>query len=218
MDIAWSVSFLFILKMSEKKEEVVSGNGLTRAVIREMLAKNFERLPDIDQKLFMYGPMYLGGNAGLAGLIANSLYRRALNVKQAPFASGLPMAVLPFLTTFALYNAAVSAPLMAGDLNCPSCALLRGALVGVVGGGVYPILLALPVNIGLATRYSTAPMPEKGNLLRYWADLSRPVLRRMRAVLVLQAFFGTYLGSRHFETYTKLAQITFGSGGEELKD
>ncbi|XP_068571512.1 transmembrane protein 126A [Cebidichthys violaceus] len=205
--------------MSENtQKERASGNGLSRAVIAEMLTKNFEKLPDLDQKLFKYGPMYLGGNGGLAGLISNSLYRRALNVTQAPIASSLPMAVLPFLTTVALYNATVSAPLMSGDLNCPTCALIRGALVGVVGGGVYPILLALPVNIGLATRYSTAPMPEKGNLLRYWLDLSRPILRKMRAVLVLQIFFGTYLSSRHFESYTKLAQITFGSGGEDLKD
>ncbi|XP_039976753.1 transmembrane protein 126A [Xiphias gladius] len=205
--------------MSENSQkDGVSGNALTRAVIAEMLAKNFERLPDTEQKLFVYGPMYLGGNAGLAGLISNSLYRRALNVTQAPITSSLPMAVLPFMTTVALYNAVLSSPLLSGDLNCPSCALIRGALVGLTGAGVYPILLALPVNIGLASRYSTAPMPEKGNVLRYWVDLSRPILRRMRAVLVLQAFFGTYLSSRHFESYTKLAQITFGSGGEELKD
>ncbi|XP_040031059.1 transmembrane protein 126A [Gasterosteus aculeatus] len=200
------------------EKERVGGNALSRAVIAEMLAKNFEKLPDIDQKIFKYGPMYLGGNGALAGLISNSLYRRALNVTQAPVASGLPMAVLPFLTTFALYSAAVSAPLMSGDLNCPSCALIRGALVGVVGGGLYPILLALPVNVGLASRYVTAPLPEKGNVLRYWMDLSRPIVRKMRAVLVLQVFFGTYLSSRHFETYTKLAHITFGSGGEDLKD
>ncbi|KAK9517987.1 hypothetical protein VZT92_023316 [Zoarces viviparus] len=205
--------------MSENtQKERASGNGLSRAVIAEMLAKNFEKLPDLDQKLFKYGPMYLGGNGGLAGLISNSLYRRALNVTQAPIASSLPMAVLPFLTTAALYNAVVSAPLMSGDLNCPTCALIRGALVGVVGGGVYPILLALPVNVGLATRYNTAPLPEKGNLFRYWMDLSRPVLRKMRAVLVLQIFFGTYLSSKHFESYTKLAQITFGAGGEDLQD
>lgn len=205
--------------MSENTQtERVPRNGLTRVVIAEMLAKNFERLPGIDQKFYMYGPMYLGGNAGLAGLISNSLYRRALHVTQAPVASGLPMAVLPFLTSFALYSAVVSTPLLSGDLNCPTCVLMRGALVGVVGGGVYPILLALPVNIGLASRYNTAPLPEKGNLLRYWVDLSKPILRRMRAVMVLQAFFGTYLSSRHFETYTKLAQITFGPGGEELED
>lgn len=190
------------------------GNALTKAVIAEMLLKNFERLPDIDQKLFSYGPLYLGGNAGLAGLVSNSLYRRALNVREARIASSLPMAVLPFLTTCALYTAAVSNPLLSGDL-CPLCSIMRGALIGVIGGGVYPILLALPINIGLASRYQTAPLPEKGNTLRYCLDVSKPVLRKMRAVLVLQGFFGSYLGSRHYETYAKLAKISFGSGGEE---
>ncbi|XP_038155059.1 transmembrane protein 126A [Cyprinodon tularosa] len=194
-----------------------NGPGLSRAVIAEMLIKNFEKLPDIDQKLFMYGPLYLGGNAGLAGLIANSLYRRTLNVQAARFASNLPMAVLPFLTTCALYNAAVSQPLLTGELNCPTCSLLRGALVGVVGGGLYPILLALPLNFGLASRYSTAPLPEKGAMLRYCVDISRPVFNKMRAVFLLQAFFGTYLGSRHFQSYTTLAHITFGKS-EDLQD
>jgi len=205
--------------MSENAEQKSgSRNALTRVVIAEMLMKNFEKLPDIDQKLFIYGPFYLGGNAGLAGLISNSFYRRALNVTAARFASNLPMAVLPFLTTCALYNAAVSKPLLSGDLNCPTCSTIRGALVGVVGGGLYPIFLALPLNIGLASRYSSAPLPEKGNLLRYCVDISRPVFNKMRAVILLQAFFGTYLGSRHFETYAKLAQITFAQGEEPLQD
>ncbi|XP_028272087.1 transmembrane protein 126A [Parambassis ranga] len=204
--------------MSENIQKTsVSRGALTKAVIAEMLSSNFEKLPDIEQKHFLYGPLYLGGNAGLAGLLSNSLYRRTLNVTQARIVSNLPMFVLPFLTTTALYSAVVSQPLLSGDLNCPTCSLLRGALVGVVGGWLYPILLALPMNIGLATRYSTALLPEKGTMLRYSVDISRPVLRRMRAVLLLQAVFGTYMGSRHFETYAKLNQITF-SPGEELKD
>uniref|UniRef100_A0A672I6J7 Transmembrane protein 126A n=1 Tax=Salarias fasciatus TaxID=181472 RepID=A0A672I6J7_SALFA len=196
----------------------VSGGPLSREAIRELLMRNFDRLPDIEQKLFAYGPAYLGGNAALAGLISNSLFRRALNVSQARFSSGLPMATLPFLTTYALYNAAVSQPLLSGDLNCPTCCLLRGALVGIVGGWVYPILLALPLNTGLASRYSTAPLPEKGALLRFSVDLSRPILRRMRAVLLLQAFFGTYLSSRHFDIYSNLAGMTFGRKEEELSE
>lgn len=207
---------VLIERMSEGAEQR-SGPRLSRTVIAEMLMANFEKLPDIDQKLFIYGPLYLGGNAGLAGLVANSLYRRALNVQAARFASNLPMAVLPFLTTSALYNAAVSQPLLGGDLNCPTCSLMRGALVGVVGGGLYPMLLALPLNFGLASRYSTAPLPEKGAMLRYFVDVSRPVFNKMRAVLLLQAFFGTYLGSKHFQSYTKLAHITF-SKGEELQE
>ncbi|XP_077389195.1 transmembrane protein 126A [Festucalex cinctus] len=205
--------------MSEYVEKIgVAGKTLSRAAIAELLAKNFEKLPDGDRKLFMYGPVYLGANGGLAGLVANSLYRRALNVTQAPITSSLSMAVLPFMTTYALYNAAVSSPLLLGDLNCPSCVLMRGALVGVMGGAVYPIILALPVNMALASRYNTAPIPEKGNILRYWTDLSKPIMRKMRAVMVLQALFGTYLSSKHFASYTTLAKITFGSDEEELQD
>ncbi|XP_057706487.1 transmembrane protein 126A [Corythoichthys intestinalis] len=205
--------------MLQKVEmDSVADKTRSRAAIVDLLAKNFDKLPDLDQKLFQYGPMYLGGNGALAGLIANSLYRRALNVTQAPFTSSLPMAVLPFMTTYALYNATVSSPLLSGDLNCPTCVLMRGALVGVIGGGLYPIVLALPVNFGLASRYNTAPMPEKGNVLRYWMDLSKPIMRKMRAMIVLQAIFGTFLSSRHYEGYTKLAKITFGTHAEGLKD
>ncbi|XP_061582241.1 transmembrane protein 126A [Cololabis saira] len=204
--------------MSENMEQKSGyGHPLSRARISEMLMKNFEKLPDVEQKLFMYGPVYLGGNAALGGLISNSFFRRALHVSQARFASSLPVAVLPFLTTYALYTAAVVSPLLAGDLSCPACCLLRGAAVGVLGGGLYPLVLALPLNIALASRYNTTPLPEKGHLLRFCLDVSRPVFNKMRAVIVLQAFFGTYLGSRHFEGYTKLAQITFGKS-EELQD
>lgn len=205
--------------MSEEPQKAsVSGRALTRATISDMLMSNFDNLPDIEKKIFLYGPAYLGANGALAGLVSNSLFRRSLNIKQAAISSAMPMAVLPFLTTFALYNAAVSNPLLQGDLNCPSCALIRGALVGVVGAGLYPILLALPINVAIASMYSTSPLPDKGAKIRFFMDLSRPVMRKMRAVLMLQAFFGTYLGSRNFETYAMLAQITFGPGQKELKD
>ena len=203
--------------MSENSTSVAGGE-LPRSIVIEMMMANFKRLPEIDQKFFNYGPIYLGGNAAFAGLIANSLFRRALNVNQARLASSVPMAVIPLITTVAFYNAAVSGPLLSGDLNCPSCAMIRGALIGVVGGGIYPILLALPVNAGLASSYNTAPMPVKGNAFRFAIDISRPVLTKMRPVFVLQALFGTYLSSRHFDTYKKLVEIVSGSGAEELTD
>ncbi|KAJ8378659.1 hypothetical protein AAFF_G00237830 [Aldrovandia affinis] len=179
-----------------------------KSVVIDLLLTKFERLPDIDKKLFTYGPLYLGFNGAFAGLIANSFFRRLLNVTQGRFTSGLPMAVLPFLTTVALYHSVVSKPLLSGDLDCPSSTQARGALVGVLGGGVYPILLALPVNAGLASRYSTAAMPEKGKVLQFMVQISKPVFRKMAIVLVLQAFFGIYLSTRHFAIYMKLREIS----------
>ncbi|XP_013859027.1 transmembrane protein 126A [Austrofundulus limnaeus] len=191
--------------------------SVTRTMIAEMLMKNFEKLPEGDQKFFTYAPLYLAGNAGLAGLISNSLYRRVLNVQEARLSSSLPMLVLPFLTTTAMYQVVISNPLLAGDLNCPSCSVIRGALIGVVFGGLYPIVLALPANLGLAARYSSAPLPQKGNIMRYCMDVSKPIFRKMMPVIVIQAAFGGYMGSRHFQIYIKLAQTT-SSKGEELGD
>ncbi|XP_058644941.1 transmembrane protein 126A [Onychostoma macrolepis] len=198
------------------EKESGQGQTVSRAMIIEIMNKKFEKLPDIDKKLFSYGHIYLAGNAGFAGLIANSFFRRVLNVTQGRFTSSLPMAVLPFLTTAAFYTATVTNPLMSGDLNCPTCTLIRGALVGVVGGGIYPILLALPVNAGLAARYNSAPMPEKGNMIRFWTNVSKPIVRKMYVVLLLQGLFGTYLSSKHFDIYLKMLKIT-DSDSEELR-
>lgn len=198
-------------------KEKLAGKPLKKEAFAEMLAMNFEKLPDIDKSLYLYGSFYLAGNSAFVGLIANSLYRRALNISHSGLSAMLPMAVLPFMTTYALYSAAVSSPLLSGTVNCPTCVLLRGATVGALSGAVYPIFLALPLNFGIAVRHRTAPMPEKGSAPRYWLDVSRPIWRRMRAAVLLQTLFGTYLGSRDFETYTKLVQLTVGSRTEELE-
>uniref|UniRef100_A0A0E9S693 Transmembrane protein 126A n=1 Tax=Anguilla anguilla TaxID=7936 RepID=A0A0E9S693_ANGAN len=87
------------------------------------------------------------------------------------------MAVLPFLSTVALYQATISQPLLSGNLDCKACAEVRGALLGVVVGGLYPVALALPVNAGLASRYNTTPMPEKGKVLQFMVKITKPVLK-----------------------------------------
>lgn len=197
--------------MSENTEQVSGPHStISQAMIYEMLTKNFDKLPSDDQNIFKYGSMYLAGNAGLAGLVANSLFRRILNVREARITSSMPMAFLPFLATSALFDVMISTPLLSGNLDCPSCAMTRGALIGLLGGGLYPIALALPINLGLAARYSSAPLPEMGSvLLRYCRDICRPVLKKMGAALLLQAFFGAYLGNRQFLAYTNLVHITF---------
>ncbi|KAH0500198.1 Complex I assembly factor TMEM126B, mitochondrial [Microtus ochrogaster] len=102
--------------------------------------------------LLQHGSTYVGLNAAFSGLLANSLFRRILHVTQARLASGLPMALMPFMTASMTFTSFVSLPLSSGDLNCETCAMTRGALVGFGMGGVYPILFALPVNGGLAAR------------------------------------------------------------------
>lgn len=58
-------------------------------------------------------------------------------------------------------------------------------------------------------------MPEKGNVLRFWTNLSKPIVRKMYAVLLLQALFGTYLSSKQYDIYLKMLKIP---NDEELHD
>ncbi|KAF7250933.1 hypothetical protein EYD10_03675, partial [Varanus komodoensis] len=126
-----------------------------------------------------------------------------MNVTQARVASALPMVFLPFFTTVVAYESAINYPLMEGDLNCATCAAIRGGAVGALIGGIYPMLIALPLNGLLAIRYSSSPMPTSENILQYYKMICKPVFKKMTFAILLQCAFGSYLASKHHETYTK---------------
>uniref|UniRef100_A0A8C5YZT8 Transmembrane protein 126A n=1 Tax=Marmota marmota marmota TaxID=9994 RepID=A0A8C5YZT8_MARMA len=66
--------------------------------IFDIIARKIELLPEAERNLLEHGSTYIGLNAALCGLIANSLFRCVLHVTKARIAASLPMAVLPFLT------------------------------------------------------------------------------------------------------------------------
>ncbi|XP_037531806.1 transmembrane protein 126A [Nematolebias whitei] len=201
--------------MSENTEQRSDPHRtMSQAMISEMLIKNFDKLTNFDQKTLMYGSLYLGANAGFTGLIANSMLRRVLNVGAARIVANLPMAVLPILVTPAVYNVLVSNRLVKGELDCLPCTLSQGALIGMFIGGLYPIVLALPLNLGLTARYESALLPEKSNLLRFSWTILQPVIKKMLPVLIFQAFIGSYLGYMQFQAYTNLVQITFSNSDD----
>ncbi|XP_032075768.1 transmembrane protein 126A [Thamnophis elegans] len=167
----------------------------------------FERLPQKDQNFFYTGGFGLGLNSSLIALISNNSFRKLLNITQARYSTVAAMSLLPLLTTTVAYEAAVKQSLMTGNLNCEICAMVRGGLVGAVVGFFYPVILALPLNGLLATRYYTAPLPNKENAVRFWVMLSKPVFKKMRFAAFLQVAFGAYLGSRHYDIYLKMIRM-----------
>ncbi|XP_038617918.1 transmembrane protein 126A isoform X2 [Tachyglossus aculeatus] len=117
------------------------------------------------------------------------------------------MAILPFLTTTTTYQTFVTDPLNSGDLNCETCTTIRSGLVGMLIGGLYPVVLAFPINGALATIYHTSPLPQRGNILNYWITLSRPIFRKMLFPILLQTAFAFYLGSRQYRIFIKALQL-----------
>ncbi|NXJ80637.1 T126A protein, partial [Trogon melanurus] len=172
----------------------------------ELIQQTFNELPKADQNFCNHGSYFLAANSSLCGLAANNFFRNILHVRRAPIVSGMPMAVIPFLSTVAVYEVFVRQALFSGELNCEVCAVVRGGLIGAVVGGLYPVFLALPMNASLAARFSSSPLPGKENLLRYWLTTARPVFRKMSLGVLIQGLTGLYLATKHHGIYVKILQ------------
>ncbi|CAM9582297.1 unnamed protein product [Bubo scandiacus] len=184
----------------------------------EVIQKILNELPKADQNLCNHGSYFLAANASICGLAANNFFRNILHVRRAFIVSALPMAVIPFLSTAAVYEVFVREPLFSGQLNCEVCTVVRGGLVGAVVGGLYPVFLALPLSASLAARYSSSPLPGKENLLRFWLSVSQPVFRKMSWAVLVQVLTGLYLATKHHGIYVKiLQQMNTSRDTEELQ-
>ncbi|KAM6317159.1 transmembrane protein 126A-like [Aegotheles albertisi] len=179
---------------------------LERLKQMEAVQKILNELPKADQNLCNHGSYFLAVNSSLCGLAANNFFRNILHVRRAFFVSALPMAVIPFLSTAAVYEVFVREALFSGRLNCEVCAVVRGGLIGAVVGAFYPIFLALPVNASLAARYSSSPLPGRENVLRFWLTIAQPVFRKMSLGVLVQALTGLYLATKHHGIYGKVLE------------
>ncbi|XP_061846931.1 transmembrane protein 126A-like isoform X2 [Colius striatus] len=184
----------------------------------EVIQKMFNELPKADQNLCKHGSYFLAANSSLCGLAANNFFRNILHVRRAAFSSALPMAVVPFLSTAIVYDAFVRDPIFSDELHCEVCAVVRGGLIGAVVGGLYPVLLALPMTASLAARYHSSPLPGKENALRFWLTTAQPVFRKMSLGVLIQALTGLYLATKHHGIYVKiLQQMSTSRDPEELQ-
>ncbi|NXP19587.1 T126A protein, partial [Scytalopus superciliaris] len=184
----------------------------------ETIEKMLKELPKADQNLCNHGSYFLAANSSLCGLAANNFFRNILNIRRASLVSAVPMAVIPFISTTAVYEVFVRGPLFSGQLDCEVCAVVRGGLVGAVIGALYPVFLAIPLNASLAARYMSSPLPGKENALRYWLTIAQPVFRKMSLGVLVQVLTGLYLATKHHGIYFKvLQQMYISRDPEELQ-
>ncbi|XP_027516286.1 transmembrane protein 126A isoform X1 [Corapipo altera] len=191
---------------------------LERLKQMEIIQKMLNELPKTDQNLCNHGSYFLAANSSLCGLAANNFFRNLLNIRRAALVSAVPMAVIPFLSTTAVYEVFVRGPLFSGQLNCEVCAVVRGGLIGAVVGALYPVFLALPLNASLAARYMSSPLPGKENAVRYWLTVTQPVFRKMSLGVLVQGLTGLYLATKQHGIYVKiLQQMHLSRDPEELQ-
>ncbi|XP_012362633.1 transmembrane protein 126A-like [Nomascus leucogenys] len=174
--------------------------------IFDIITRKINQLSQAERNLPEEGSAYVGFNA-LCGLIANSLFQCVLNMTQALTAAGLPMAVIPFLTTNTAYKSFVNFPSNTGDLNCETCTITQSGLAGLAFGGLCPVFLSIPVTGGLAAWYESTLLPEKGNILSYWIQIYKPVFRKMLFPIVFQTVFAAYLGFKQYKLLLKALQL-----------
>ncbi|XP_059578062.1 transmembrane protein 126A-like isoform X2 [Alligator mississippiensis] len=135
-----------------KPPEVVSPLEKIEAETAKVLQELFEQLPEEDQTFLQRGSIFLGLNASVCGLIANSSFRKILNISQARIVSTLPTIVIPLTATYVACSSFIVHPVLTGDPNCLSCTVVKGGLIGSGLGTLYPVALALFLNGGLAAR------------------------------------------------------------------
>lgn len=75
-----------------------------------------KQLSFFHRNLCNHGSYFLAANSSLCGLAANNFFRNILHVRKASLVSALPMAVVPFLSTAAIYEVFVREPLFSGKI------------------------------------------------------------------------------------------------------
>uniref|UniRef100_A0A8C4QG51 Uncharacterized protein n=1 Tax=Eptatretus burgeri TaxID=7764 RepID=A0A8C4QG51_EPTBU len=183
--------------MPEKNKDTEPTN-INKTDLLVQLYEVMEQMPFEESSVFTKGPYLFGANAGLVGLLGNSLCRRLLCVRQAKFQSLVIMSTLPFLITTPAFFHAVSVPLLTGNGIDFSTSK---ELVPVV-----PVQLTLMCTCVLVGRFGTVRLPEQGKWA-VWGSMLRPVLLRMSVVGLMQCAFAVCLASEQFQVNGKVQKM-----------
>ncbi|CAI9538054.1 unnamed protein product [Staurois parvus] len=181
--------------------------------ISQFLQQNYKKLPWFEKFCFDYGSVFVGSNALACGLMAHNLFRRTLKVRKYYLLSCLPVTAVPFFFTTLYHEMLVTQPLIEGSLNCSSCAVVRGSYVGMIMGGVAPVVLAGSINLLMVPVYLRTQMKE--NILREMISFTKPVFSRLKYFLLFEAVASVVITSNQFGTITKLLQMSPDSKTQE---
>ncbi|XP_006825391.1 transmembrane protein 126A-like [Saccoglossus kowalevskii] len=172
--------------------------------------KKINELPNKEAWPFSSGMLALSLNASLSGLVAMSFYRRMMRVTTGVVVSTLPMAVVPFITTAAMWHTFVNIPILLGKIDCPVCVQIRGATLNLAVGAIYPTLLAAPLVASVAIRSKTMEPPHKKGLLGMWkwyTKMNKHMKVRFLTIAFYQTVLGGYVSTKAYKAYKNMGSF-----------
>ncbi|KAK3887658.1 hypothetical protein Pcinc_008243 [Petrolisthes cinctipes] len=158
-------------------------------------------------KRYMYATSLL--SSGSAAYF-NAYYRKVVRLRnQAFITTFLPVVILPSLAGSLLHHQFVQRPLLLQEIQCPVCLELRGGMLQMFSGVVYPMLLAPIAAFQYAVRLYTYSMPDI-TTPRLWfkeyCKLTKPILSKIYFLAGLQIVAG--MAWTHWEGHNLLTVMS----------
>ncbi|XP_070537909.1 transmembrane protein 126A-like isoform X2 [Ptychodera flava] len=180
---------------------------LTEREVLDLQWKAISQLPNKEGWPFQTGLVALAANSSFTGLVSLSFYRRMMKVRAGFLLTSIPMAVVPFMTTAMTWHSFLNIPLLMGQINCGVCTQIRGTLLNVVVGAIYPTALAIPLVTSLAIKHKTVEIPKKQGLvglLKFYTRMNKHMQTRFMTICLYQAVLGYYIATKEFQVYKKM--------------
>ncbi|XP_063243632.1 uncharacterized protein LOC134542945 [Bacillus rossius redtenbacheri] len=169
----------------------------------------FEWKPTSDVWPFTYGLGALGGCTALSSIYINNYYRRRLKLQAfGRIASYFPTVMVPSMMTSFLHQMNVSNDILLHKGGCPVCLEVRGAVIQVLMGSVYPLILAPASSFLLASRYGTYRLPSLTHdfreVMKVYLKLTRRLGNGFFASVALQTIAGMVMVHQEFRSLSKV--------------
>ncbi|XP_045131666.1 transmembrane protein 126A-like [Portunus trituberculatus] len=202
-------------KQSNNEKESTS-TALTEAID---LIMNWKPTSDVFAlKHFMVASAFL---STCSATYINAHYRKVVKLRNQAFMTTLlPVIIAPSLLGGMFHHQFVHRPLILETFKCPVCVEIRGGMVQLFTGFVYPLMLAPLAAMQFAARLYTYPVPDAKKPLLMLMEIykiTKPVLPRLYILAALQFIGG--VAWTHWELhnlYTVLGKLN--KMEEALKD
>lgn len=142
-------------------------------------------------KHFMVASAFL---STCAATYINAHYRKVVKLRNQAFVTTLlPVIIAPSLLGGMFHHQFVHRPLILETFKCPVCVEMRGGMVQLFCGFVYPLTLAPLAAMQFAARLYTYPLPDAKKpllLLMEIGKITKPILPRLYILAALQFIGG----------------------------